>query len=148
MILRLRPLILRYCPPLGVAFALFAGAVPAAATRTLPLDQGITVGGVDVVCTNARGFQRWVNYPVQLAFTGPAGQDSSEATMTLSNPQGRPLMTVRCPASHVLLRLPPGRPYHVFASSPGAGTGAVTVEAPARAGLALYSVHFPQAPSR
>jgi hypothetical protein len=141
-------MILRYCLPLGVVLALSAGAVSAAATRTLPLDQETTVGGTRVVCTNALGFEQWVDYSVQLAFTGPAGEDASEATMTLSNPQGRPLMTVRCPGSHVLLRLPPGRPYHVFASSPGAGTGAVTVQAPARAGLAVYSVHFPQAPTR
>lgn len=97
------------------AFALPGGVV------SLPVDRPATVNGIQVACTgigqNNRDDPRWLAYPVRVEFSDHqnAYLGSGEITVRAG---GQPILSVRCNAPWVLLKLPAGD-YTVEGRAPG-----------------------------
>ena len=125
--------------------AVFAGvslfalpAVPALAQGTIPMDQPVTVGSVDAVCTgigsDAQHDPRWLAYPIRIEFSNGGAQYLSGAHVELSGASGRPLAALDCAGPWVLFKLGPGH-YKVSATltgQQGGGTSSETFSPPAR----------------
>lgn len=114
----------------------------------LPLDTATTVSGVEVACTGigqTKDNPKWQAYPVRLEFSDTTGAYVSDETLTVAAGRGgSPLLAVSCSAPWVLMKLPPGRDYHVTASLTGNGapTRSAVVKAPEH-GQARFVFAFP-----
>lgn len=119
------------------AILLAALASPALAQTSVPMDQPLTIGGVDTVCTgigaDAQHDPRWAAYPIRIEFSNGAAQYLSGAHVELSTAEGKHLASVDCDGPWVLFKLAPGR-YKVTATLIGeasAGTSSATFSPPA-----------------
>lgn len=102
-----------------VGLALTAGAAHCASVN-LPQDRVVVVGGVEVACTGVgqtRTDPTWQAFPVRVEFSDSRNEylGSGEITV-LANRQ--PLLSVRCDAPWILLKLKPGA-YTVDGRVPG-----------------------------
>ncbi len=100
---------------------LFAGAAQA---DSLPMDQPITMDGIETVCTgigSAKDDPRWMTYPVRVEFSNGGAQYLAGAHVVLSG-GGRTLASFDCIGSWVLFKLPKGS-YKVEATLTGQQNG-------------------------
>jgi hypothetical protein len=106
----------------ALAVAMTAGAAQAAPDRSvsLPVDRPTTVGGVEVACTGigqTKTDPKWLSFPVRVEFSDHDNAYLGNGEITvLSNHQ--PVLSVRCDAPWILLKLAPGA-YTVQGSVPG-----------------------------
>jgi hypothetical protein len=79
----------------------------------LPVDGTITVNGIEMGCTGigieAREEARWAGFPVRVEFSGAQHQYFPGGSLVVKNADHTPLLSVRCDAPWVLLRLEPGK---------------------------------------
>lgn len=120
-------------------FSVLTLAGPSAlAQGSIPMDQPVTVGSVDAVCTgigsDAQQDPRWLAYPVRIEFSNGAAQYLSGAHVELTNSKGKPLAALDCDAPWVLFKLGRGT-YRVSATltgQQGGGTSSATFSPPAK----------------
>jgi hypothetical protein len=119
----------------AIAVSAFIG--PAFAQNSIPMDQPITIGGVDTVCTGigseAQQDPRWQAYPVRIEFSNGGSQYLSGAHVELSAAGGKQLAALDCLGPWVLFKLPKGQ-YKVTATltdQPGGGTSSASFSPPA-----------------
>ena len=140
----------RYSRASAAALALGLGPVVAFAQPVrVPLDQEATVGGVGVGCTGigqTKNDPKWRAYPVKLEFADAQRALLANEVVTVSAGGGAPVLEVACEGPWVLLKLPPGKAYHVEASlaQSSAQPRSASVTAPAH-GQATFVLTFPDA---
>jgi hypothetical protein len=110
----------------------------AVAQGTIAMDQPVTIGSVDTVCTgigdDAQHDPRWLAYPVRVEFSNGGAQYLSGAHVALSTASGKPLAALDCAGPWVLFKLGPGS-YKVTATltgQQGGGTTSATFSPPAK----------------
>jgi hypothetical protein len=120
-----------------IALLLSASAAPALAQNSIPMDQPVTVSGVDTVCTgigaDAQHDPRWGAYPIRIEFSNGASQYLSDAHVELATAEGKELAALDCDGPWVLFKLPAGR-YKVTATlidQPGGGRSSAIFSPPA-----------------
>ncbi len=91
----------------------FAGFLwPAHADSYVPMDNPISINGVDAVCTGigdeAQHDPRWLTYPIRVEFSNAGAQYLSGAHVVLSAAGGKTLAALDCAGSWVLFKLAPG----------------------------------------
>ncbi|HEY5048827.1 MAG TPA: hypothetical protein VII49_12495 [Rhizomicrobium sp.] len=128
---------MKYVPAaLGGASLLALAALPAFAQGSIAMDQPVTIGAVDTVCTgigdDAQHDPRWLAYPVRIEFSNGGAQYLSGAHVELSTASGQPLAALDCAGPWVLFKLGPGH-YKVNATltgQQGGGTSSATFSPP------------------
>lgn len=118
-----------------------AAAPPTAAPATVVVDTETTVNGVGVACTgigaDSRAEPKWQAYGVRVEFSNARNEYLIDGALRLRDRTGRELLTVRCEAPWILLKLPEG-PYQVEGWLPGSNAKprsarfAATAKAPLR----------------
>lgn len=116
-----------------------AGFIWPAHADPLPMDQPITVNGIETACTgigdDAQTDPRWPTYPVRVEFSNGGAQYLSGAHVTLSQ-AGKTLASFDCSGAWVLFKnLKPGANYKVAATitgQSGAGEKSATFTPPSR----------------
>src|ERR1700734_1728748 len=97
---------------LGGISLLALAAPQAIAQGTIAMDQPVTIGSVDTVCTgigeDAQHDPRWLAYPVRIEFSNGGAQYLSGAHVELSTASGHPLAALDCAGSWVLFKLGAG----------------------------------------
>ena len=104
----------------ALALASPAVAQPAGVVN-LPVDRPTTVQGVEVACTGigqTRDDPSWLAYPVRVEFSDRDNAYLGAGQITVLS-AGKPVLSVRCDAPWILLKLPAGA-YTVEGSVPGA----------------------------
>ena len=105
----------------AVALASPAVAQPAGVVN-LPVDRPTTVQGVQVACTGigqtARDNPSWLAYPVRVEFSDHLNAYLGAGQITVLSAK-TPVLSVRCDAPWILLKLPAGA-YTVEGHVPGA----------------------------
>ncbi len=126
----------------AAAVAVIAGSVagylwPADADVPLPMDNPVSLGGIETVCTgigeDSQHDPRWLAYPVRIEFANGAAQYVSGAHVVLTAAGGKPLASLDCSGAWVLFKLGPGT-YQVTAThqgEAGAATRSATFSPPA-----------------
>jgi hypothetical protein len=111
---------------------------PAEADVPMPMDNPISVDGVDTVCTGigdeAQHDARWLAYPIRVEFSNGGAQYLSGAHVVLSAVGGKTLAAVDCDGPWVLFKVGPGN-YKVTAtltSQPGGEPRSATFSPPAK----------------
>jgi hypothetical protein len=103
--------------------AILAGGVagyfwPARADSFMPMDNPVSVNGVETVCTGigdeAEHDPRWLSYPIRVEFSNGGAQYLSGAHVELSE-GGKTLTAVDCAGPWVLFKVAPGN-YKIAAS--------------------------------
>lgn len=103
-----------------LALASPALAQPAGVVK-LPVDRPTTVQGVQVACTGigqTRDDPRWLAYPVRVEFSDHLNSYLGAGQLTVLSAK-KPVLSVRCDAPWILLKLPAGA-YTVEGRIPGA----------------------------
>jgi hypothetical protein len=120
------------------AGAVLAGGIagyywPARADSYVPMDNPISINGVQTVCTGigdeAQHDPRWLAYPIRVEFSNGGAQYLSGAHVVLSAAGGKTLAALDCAGPWVLFKLDPGD-YKVDATllnNQGGGTQSATV---------------------
>jgi len=130
----------------AVATGALLGFVWPANADPLPMDQPVTVNGIESVCTgvgSAEDNPQWKTYPVRVEFSNGGAQYLSGAHVTLSQ-GGKTLTDFDCAGPWVLFQLKPGS-YKVTATitdQPGAGTRSAMFSPPA-SGQKRVVIQFP-----
>jgi len=133
----------------GLALAVMAG--PALA-GSLPMDQPITLNGIETVCTGigdeAMHDPRWPAYPIRVEFSNGGAQYLSGAHFVLKDADGKALTSLDCDGPWVLLKLPAGKDYIAAASFPddpddGVRSGRFTVPSHKQKRVVLAFPHIP-----
>lgn len=124
------------------AVAILSGGIagylwPAHADSYVPMDNPISVNGVETVCTGigdeAQHDARWPAYPIRVEFSNGGAQYLSGAHVVLSTDGGKTLAALDCAGPWVLFKLAPGN-YRVDATllnNQGGGTRSATFSPPA-----------------
>ena len=129
----------------AVAFAWPAAADP------LPMDNPVTMNGVEAVCTGIGSSQddpRWKSYPIRVEFSNGGAQYLAGAHVTLKS-GGAQLASLDCSGAWVLFRVSPGN-YTVSATltdQPGGGERSATFSPPA-SGQTRVVIQFPIQPNK
>ncbi len=133
----------------AVATGALLGFVWPANADPLPMDQEITVNGIQTACTgigdSAQTDPRWKAFPIRVEFSNGGAQYLSGAHVVLSS-GGKTLTAFDCSGAWVLFRVKPGA-YKVEATitdQPGAGTKSATFSPPAT-GQKRVVIQFPTA---
>lgn len=104
---------------------------PAQADVPLPMDNPISIDGIQTVCTGigdeAQHDPRWLAFPIRIEFSNGGAQYLSGAHVVLSSSAGKPLAALDCAGPWVLFQVGPGS-YKVTATLTG-GQGGGTVSA-------------------
>lgn len=102
----------------------------------LPMDQPISVDGIETVCTGigdeAQHDARWAAYPIRVEFSNGGAQYMAGAHVTLQDAGGKTLAAIDCSGSWVLFQIPQGS-YKVFATmhdEPNLGERSATFTTP------------------
>jgi hypothetical protein len=110
---------------------------PARAQSYAPMDNPISIDGVQTVCTGigdeAQHDPRWASYPIRIEFSNGGAQYLSGAHVELSH-GGKQMAALDCAGSWVLFKLAPGS-YTVDATllnNQGGGTRRAEFSPPAR----------------
>jgi hypothetical protein len=134
----------------AVAMAALLAAVsamePPAPTVT-PTDVEVRLGGIDVACTgiglDTRAEPRWRSYGVRIELSDARNEYLAGGVVTVLDAHGRPLLSAKCDAPWLLLRLPPGA-YGVEATMEGAAAPrSARIVAP-RSGQVRVVLRFPE----
>ncbi|HEY2033390.1 MAG TPA: hypothetical protein VGH02_06845 [Rhizomicrobium sp.] len=128
-----------------------AGFIWPAHADPLPMDQPITVNGIETACTGigdqAKTDPRWPAYPIRVEFSNGGAQYLSGAHVTLSQ-GGKTLTSFDCSGAWVLFKnLRPGATYKVAATitgQPGAGEKSATFTPPS-SGQKRVVIQYPVA---
>ena len=111
---------------------------PAQADVPMPMDNPISIDGIQTVCTGigdeAQHDPRWLAYPLRVEFSNGGAQYLSGAHVVLSSVGGKTMAAVDCEGSWVLFQVGPGT-YKVTATltgQPGAAPVSATVSPPAK----------------
>jgi len=111
----------------------------------LPVDEPITIDGIEVVCTGvgdeARYDPRWQTYSVRIEFAGGDAQYLADLEIAVSDRTGAPIVQARCNSPWFLAELPPGK-YTVAGTFEGL-TKTANFTAP-QSGQARVVVRFPE----
>jgi hypothetical protein len=130
----------------AVATGALLGFLRPANADPMPMDQEITMNGIQTVCTgvgSAEDNPQWKAYPVRVEFSNGGAQYLSGAHVMLSS-GGKTLTALDCSGPWVLFQLKPGT-YKVTATitdQPGAGTRSATFSPPAT-GQKRVVIQFP-----
>lgn len=113
----------------------------------LPLDRSVTVGGVEVACTGVgqtRTDPKWQAFPVRVEFSDSRQEYLGSGAVTVFADRRR-LLSVRCDAPWILLKLQPGA-YRIEGRVPGspARPRSAGFHTPARGQMRLV-LQFPDA---
>jgi hypothetical protein len=138
----------------AIALGATAGLIWPANADPLPMDQPITVNGIETACSGigdqAKTDSRWPAYPIRVEFSNGGAQYLSGAHVTLSE-GGKALASFDCSGAWVLFKnLKPGTTYKVAATitgQPGAGEKSVTFIPPA-SGQKRVVIQYPIAPGQ
>jgi hypothetical protein len=139
---------------LSLSVAAIGAAIGFASTGAadpLPMDNPITINGVEAVCTGIGSSQqdpRWPSYPVRVEFSNGGAQYLAGAHVTLSS-GGKQLAAFDCSGSWVLFRVKPGN-YKVSATltdQPGSGERSATFSPPPH-GQKRVVIQFPVQPNQ
>jgi hypothetical protein len=130
---------------------LLAAAEPAAAPPAptmLAVDAETTVGGVAVGCTGigqTKSDPKWAAYPVRIEFSNAAREYLQGGEIVIYDAASAPLLSVRCDAPWILLKLPAGS-YRVEGRVPDspAQPRSATFKPPAKGQMRLV-LAFPDA---
>ena len=129
-----------------------AGFVWPAHADPMPMDQPLTVNGIETACTGigdeAQTDPRWKEYPVRVEFSNGGAQYLSGAHVTLLQ-GGKTLVSLDCSGAWVLFKLNPGT-YVVRATAtdqPGAGERSTTFQPP-KTGQKRVVIQFPVEPNK
>jgi hypothetical protein len=133
---------------IGLASSVFAfaaiGSMPAHAD-SMPMDNPVTINGIDTVCTgiaDSKDDPRWKAYPVRVEFSNGGAQYLAGAHVTLDK-DGKTLTSLDCPAAWVLFKLDPGN-YSVTGSILGSSAKPRTVKfSPPAKGQRRVELQFP-----
>ena len=128
-----------------------AGFIWPAHAESLPMDQPITVNGIETACSGIgdepKTDPRWPAYPIRVEFSNGGAQYLSGAHVTLSE-GGKQLTAFDCSGAWVLFKnLKPGATYKVSATvvaQPGAGEKSATFTPPS-SGQKRVVIQFPTA---
>ncbi|HWA30578.1 MAG TPA: hypothetical protein VG867_05755 [Rhizomicrobium sp.] len=128
-----------------------AGFMWPAHAASLPMDQAITVNGIETACTGIGDAEQtnplWKEYPVRIEFSNGGAQYLAGAHVTLSQ-DSKPLASFECSGSWVLFKnLKAGATYKVAATitdQPGAGEKTVSIKPP-KSGQQRFVIQFPVA---
>lgn len=122
--------------------AIIAGAVagfiwPARAQSYVPMDNPISIDGVQTVCTGigdeAQHDPRWASFPIRVEFSNGGAQYLSGAHVVLLTAGGKSLAALDCAGAWVLFKVGPGD-YRIDATllnNQGGGTRSATFSPPA-----------------
>jgi hypothetical protein len=122
-----------------------------AAADALPMDNPITMNGVETVCTgigSAQDDPRWKSYPVRVEFSNGGAQYLAGGHVTLKSGNTQ-LGSFDCSGAWVLFRLKPGS-YTVSATltdQTGGGERSVNFSPPA-SGQKRVVIQFPIQPNK
>jgi hypothetical protein len=144
----------RWALPAALALAASAQAAGAQAApggvKSLPIDRPVVVAGVEAACTGigqTRTDKKWEAYPVRVEFSDARNEylGSGEITVTADH---KPLLSVRCGAPWILLKLPDGA-YVVEGRIPGtqAKPRSASFHTPKHGQMRLV-LQFPDAPGQ
>ena len=131
-----------------------AGFIWPAHADSLPMDQPITVNGIETACSGIgdepKTDPRWTAYPIRVEFSNGGAQYLSGAHVTLSE-GGKALTSFDCSGAWVLFKnLKPGASYKVAAtitSQSGAGEKSATFT-PHSSGQQRVVIQFPKPPNQ
>jgi hypothetical protein len=111
---------------------------PASADSTIQMDNPVSIGGVQTVCTgigdDAQHDPRWLAFPIRVEFSNGGAQYLSGAHVELSTAGGKTLAALDCAGPWVLFQVGPGT-YKVTATltgQQGGGTSSATFSPPAK----------------
>jgi len=130
----------------AVMIGTMAGFIWPVAADSLPMDNPITLDGIEAVCTgigSAEDDPRWKAYPIRVEFSNGGAQYLAGAHVTLTS-GGKILASFDCSGSWVLFKLKGGA-YKVSASlkdEPNAGTHSASFSPPA-SGQKRVVIRFP-----
>jgi hypothetical protein len=133
--------------------AIAASAVFATAAAAQPvhvaLDHEATIAGIGVACTGigqTKNDPKWQAYPVLVEYAGPGGELLANATLTLSDAKGAPVLSAWCEGPWILLKLPLGKAYKIDGQVGRTATATVSarIVAPSH-GQARFVLNFPSA---
>lgn len=138
----------------AVVIGSIAGFLWPAQADPLPMDQPLTINGIETACTGigdaAQNDTRWKDYPVRIEFSNGGAQYLAGAHITLSQ-SGKTLTSFDCSGAWVLFKnLKAGVTYKVAATvsdQPGAGEKTVSIKPPAK-GQQRFVIQFPVAPGQ
>lgn len=100
----------------GPAFSIFASTAIAAMVSlpahadSIPMDNPVTVNGIETVCTgiaDSKDDPRWKTYPIRIEFSNGGAQYLAGAHVSLEQ-NGKTLTSLDCAAAWVLFKLEPG----------------------------------------
>jgi hypothetical protein len=94
----------------AISAAVFAVLSTPSFGQSMPMDNPVTINGIDTVCTgiaDSKDDPRWKAYPIRVEFSNGGAQYLAGAHVALFE-HGKQLTTVDCPASWVLFKLSPG----------------------------------------
>lgn len=122
----------------AVAIGGTAGLIWPAHAASIPMDQPITVNGIETACSGigdqAKENPMWKTYPIRVEFSNGGAQYLSGAHVTLSQ-GGKTLTSFDCSGAWVLFKgLNAGSIYKISATitdQPGAGEKSVNFQPPA-----------------
>ncbi len=105
---------------IALAAGLFLVASAPALAGSIPMDQPVTVDGIETVCTGigdeAMHDPRWKAYPVRVEFSNGGAQYLAGPHFVLKDDSGKVLASLDCDGPWVLLQLPAGKEYIAAAS--------------------------------
>jgi hypothetical protein len=111
---------------------------PAEADVPMPMDNPISIDGVQTVCTgigdDAQKDPRWLAFPIRIEFSNGGAQYLSGAHVVLSAAGGKTMAALDCEGPWVLFQVGPGT-YKVTATltgQPGAAPVSATFSPPAK----------------
>jgi hypothetical protein len=138
----------------AVALGATAGLIWPANADPLPMDQPITVNGIETACSGIgdepKSDPRWAEYPIRVEFSNGGAQYLSGAHVTLSQ-GGKALATFDCSGAWVLFKnLKPGATYKVAATmtdQPGAGEKSASFTPPS-SGQKRVVIQYPPPPGQ
>ena len=136
----------------AIATGALIGFMWPASADPLPMDQPITVNGIDTACSGIgdapKQDPRWAAYPIRVEFSNGGQQYLSGAHITLSQ-GGKTLTSFDCSGAWVLFKVPAGN-YKVSATitdQPGAGERSAMFSPPAT-GQKRVIIDFPVKPNQ
>jgi hypothetical protein len=94
----------------ALAVLLTSAAAPPEAT-VLPVDGETVIAGIAAGCTGigeTKNDPKWATYPVRIEFANAAREYLSGGEITIFDARAHPLLSLRCDAPWILLKLPSG----------------------------------------
>jgi hypothetical protein len=100
-----------HLPTIGLLAAVLLSQTPLPPPTLLPVDAETMVAGVAAGCTGVgqtKDDPRWLAYPVRIEFANAAREYLQAGVVTIYDAKGASVLSVRCEAPWILLKLPAG----------------------------------------